>query len=43
MVTFTTDADGKPRASGTFQAVVMIPAGTKTLTEGHFDFAVKPL
>jgi hypothetical protein len=42
-VTFTTDAAGKPRASGTFEAVVTIPAGTKTLTEGHFDLAVMPL
>ena len=42
-VTFTTSAAGQPRATGTFEAVVVIPAGTKTLTEGHFDVAVMPL
>jgi hypothetical protein len=42
-VTFTTDAAGQQRATGTFEAVVTIPAGTKTLTDGHFDLAVMPL
>ena len=39
-VTFTTDSAGQPRATGTFEAVVTILAGTKTLSEGHFDLAV---
>jgi hypothetical protein len=42
-VSFTTDATGKARATGTFQAVAVIPAGTKTLTEGLFDVAVMPI
>jgi hypothetical protein len=42
-VTFTTGAADEPRAMGTFEAIVMIPAGTKTLTEGRFDVAVTPI
>jgi hypothetical protein len=42
-VSFTTDAAGKAHATGTFEAVVTIPAGTKTLTEGQFDLVVMPL
>jgi hypothetical protein len=43
MVSFTTDAAGQARATGTFEAVAVIPAGTKTLTEGLFDVAVMPI
>jgi hypothetical protein len=42
-VSFTTDATGQARATGTFEAVAVIPAGTKTLTEGLFDVAVMPI
>ena len=42
-VSFTTDSAGKARATGTFEAVTVIPAGTKTLTEGLFDVAVMPI
>ena len=42
-VRFTTDATGRARATGTFEAVAVIPAGTKTLSEGLFDVAVMPL
>jgi hypothetical protein len=39
-VVFTTNVAGQPRAMGTFEAVVAIPAGMKTLTEGNFDIVV---